>query len=226
MKGRVGKQCRERWHNHLNPSITKSAFSQDEDRLLIQLHAKFGNRWAEIAKYLPGRTDNSIKNHWNSTISRRLKSGKVLKESALPRQKGMGLPAQSNRLLGHFQLMPVHPFGSLPTPNSSLAPSNASTPINFGRKFSVPLPPLHIAMPKAPLNNQILFGTSKPCWAAMARPIISLGPGFQKPFPKTGPNVEPTRPVNDLKQLSQLHNAEDSFAPLAMLSLVAHQEGS
>ncbi|GER38512.1 myb-related protein [Striga asiatica] len=72
LKGRIGKQCRERWHNHLRPDIKKDLWTEDEDRVLIEAHAEVGNKWAEIAKRLLGRTENSIKNHWNATKRRQL----------------------------------------------------------------------------------------------------------------------------------------------------------
>lgn len=71
LSGRLPKQCRERWHNQLDPSVRKDSLSPEEWRTLRDAHAKYGNKWAEIVKVLPGRTANHVKNQWNTMVRRR-----------------------------------------------------------------------------------------------------------------------------------------------------------
>ncbi|OAY80291.1 Transcription factor MYB86 [Ananas comosus] len=70
---RCGKSCRLRWINYLRPDIRRGRFTEAEEKLIISLHEIVGNRWAHIASHLPGRTDNEIKNYWNSWIKKKLR---------------------------------------------------------------------------------------------------------------------------------------------------------
>ncbi|RHN75554.1 putative transcription factor MYB-HB-like family [Medicago truncatula] len=72
---RCGKSCRLRWANHLRPNLKKGSFSEEEEKIIIELHAKLGNKWARMATQLPGRTDNEIKNFWNTRMKRRQRAG-------------------------------------------------------------------------------------------------------------------------------------------------------
>ncbi|XP_010268020.1 PREDICTED: protein ODORANT1-like [Nelumbo nucifera] len=70
---RCGKSCRLRWTNYLRPDLKRGLLSESEEQMVIDLHARLGNRWSKIASHLPGRTDNEIKNHWNTHIKKKLR---------------------------------------------------------------------------------------------------------------------------------------------------------
>lgn len=78
---RLGKQCRERWYNHLSPEVRKDPWTEEEDKIIIEAHNELGSKWTTISNMLGnGRTPNSIKNRWNSTLKRVLTTGDMSKK--------------------------------------------------------------------------------------------------------------------------------------------------
>jgi len=90
MAGRTAKQCRERWHNHLDASLSNEPISLQEERMIVELQQELGNKWALISKYLASagyrRTDNCIKNHWNTVLRAPGALDRLLVDGELPSQ--------------------------------------------------------------------------------------------------------------------------------------------
>ena len=162
LPGRIGKQCRERWKNHLNPDVNRDPWSPEEDQILIQLHSELGNQWVKIAEHLPGRSDNSIKNRWNSTLKKKIEADLL----GIPRPK-RGRPSLKNRPLSADDIpKPPRLEETLTIPeqkiNSSLKLSTPSFPL-FSPILSVS--PSEIASPSlagySPYNSLISPNTNQ-----------------------------------------------------------------
>ncbi|XP_062209271.1 myb-related protein Hv33-like [Phragmites australis] len=107
---RCGKSCRLRWINYLRPDLKRGTFSQEEEDLIIHLHSMLGNKWSQIAAQLPGRTDNEVKNFWNSYIKKRLRERGIDPATHKPLTEAIGAAATTSTcraVFGDADLIPT-----------------------------------------------------------------------------------------------------------------------
>ncbi|KAK9666805.1 hypothetical protein RND81_14G212600 [Saponaria officinalis] len=119
---RCGKSCRLRWINYLRPDLKRGNFTEEEDELIIKLHSLLGNKWSLIAGRLPGRTDNEIKNYWNTHIKRKLLN--------------RGIDPVTHRPLNEIA---SHPDSSTTTTTNTTITNNTATTTTTTISFSAPI---------------------------------------------------------------------------------------
>lgn len=127
---RCGKSCRLRWLNYLRPNIKHGEFTDEEDRIICTLYATIGSRWSIIAAQLPGRTDNDIKNYWNTKLKKKLAG-----LPSFPHHPSLQQRTQQNPIIAsfashansHAHAHPLLSSSSTPPPSSSLSPPSQSS---------------------------------------------------------------------------------------------------
>jgi hypothetical protein len=118
LPGRIGKQCRERWFNALDPAMNRGPWTPEEDEHLIRLHEQHGNRWTKISGLMPMRSDNAIKNRWHSTLSKRLEAATPAPTPIVPPPKtllpSIALLVGGESGIGHLQCLTLGAGPSAP----------------------------------------------------------------------------------------------------------------
>ncbi|KAL6905543.1 hypothetical protein ACP4OV_003144 [Aristida adscensionis] len=175
---RCGKSCRLRWINYLRPDVKRGNFTADEDDLIIKLHQHLGNKWSLIAGRLPGRTDNEIKNYWNTHIKRKLLARGIDPRTHRPINAVAGAagPGPSGQRRDH----PEARSGSSPEATSASAGSSCS-----GDDDSAFLPLPETVVPPHLVGIDLNLSISPPRPSKPARREAEAGGGAVPPKEST-----------------------------------------
>ncbi|KAE8730463.1 MYB315 protein [Hibiscus syriacus] len=187
---RCGKSCRLRWTNYLRPDLKRGLLSEFEEKMVIDLHAQLGNRWSKIASHLPGRTDNEIKNHWNTHIKKKLRKTGIdpLTHKPLSPAEEHHRPQQQEQKKQDDKTKEPETSSSLkstitkPKEEEENHPMVKDVEINGFCTDEVPLmEPHEILVPNCPPSTSSSSPSSSSCHSSMFLEELQHFPGFDWP---------------------------------------------
>ena len=214
LNNRTGKQCRERYLNQLKPGIRRDPWSPEEERILQHSHARYGNKWVTIASHLPGRTDNCVKNHWNSMLRKRQRREAARRAAEQPNSSALppviplpaDLPHQSNLHSSQFHPRPTLSGASssdqdVPSASPVPSPLTASSPITPKRHVKLRISSLVAASSKespawdpTPFTRHDSSVTQSPSNLSLASaqaPVLSFPVTHQSILPSAHHHITP-----------------------------------
>ncbi|XP_027096683.1 uncharacterized protein [Coffea arabica] len=171
---RTGKSCRLRWLNYLKPDIRRGNLTPQEQLLILELHSKWGNRWSKIARHLPGRTDNEIKNYWRTRVQKQARQLNVDSNSKkfLEAIKCFWMPRLLEKMEQSSSLSSSSSISSISTPDNH----NSASP--------------SLATNKTPLASSSPLADSKKCSSDSVRIMLLQQPAAQT---QENPNSSPVQ---------------------------------
>ncbi|AQL05818.1 Myb-related protein 306 [Zea mays] len=224
---RCSKSCRLRWTNYLRPGIRRGGFSDQEDRLIVHLQALLGNRWAAIASYLPDRTDNDVKNYWNTHLKKKLlaQQQQQLRASPSPPKGQWELKLQTDINLARRALRDALSIDAGP-PGMAVAGSAAPAP-----SAGPAAPQQAYALTARSVDRMMLDGWAAAAPAAGRRSCV-VGGTVVIPAPATTPGAaeSASRSSSELTTAecsASISSASDQrAAPVADHQLLASEENN
>lgn len=228
LPGRLGKQVRERWVNHLDPSINRGPFTQEEDLKIIELHKRYGNHWSAISTFLPSRSHNAIKNRWNSCLSKKIETAQPSSDwNTIPPLSPLLKTAenQENSSINQLNLSLSNSINSpskinqiLPTSNTSIAMAISNPQIIISPQFQSP----EISISPM-INEQMTPKVIHQSFSNVTHNFANVSPAYFSPMVshQNSSEVSPSISIVEQSKCDNLIKAkEHSKAPLLITDLL------